>query len=137
MIELLLPYPPSSNRYYRNFRGVMVRSKDARAYCDEVERIASEAGCEQTAGCVKVALTLHPRKPKDWERRLKKDVFAVLGLNRLDLDNAQKVTLDSLQGVAFENDRQVTDLRIRLGQPIEGGGITAQVSADDVWEHPV
>ena len=48
---------------------------------------------------------------------------------RLDLDNCVKVLLDALQGIAYDNDRQVEDLRIRLGGPVEGGGISVVVES--------
>lgn len=85
---------------------------------------------------MKVDLRLHPERPKDWEKRAKKDSRWGLGVRRVDLDNALKVALDALQGIAYENDRQITDIRIRLGLPIEGGGLSVIVSADEYWETP-
>ena len=132
---ILLPYPISTNRYWRNFRGMTVRSKEAQAYKDEVASIAE--GMTTLEGCVRVKLVLHPKRPKDWEKRLKKDPHAVLSVARLDLDNAQKVALDALQGIAFDDDRQITSLSIRLGSPVEGGGLSVEVSPDEVWESPI
>jgi len=57
-------------------------------------------------------------------------------VRRVDLDNALKVALDAMQGAAYEDDRQITDIRIRLRQPIEGGGMTVTVSTDEFWESP-
>jgi len=134
---MMLPYPVSGNRYWRHYRGMTVRSKEAMEYRAEVYDIASECLSECLQGCVSVSLVLHPKMPKDWVRRLKKDPHAVLSVGRMDLDNAQKVALDALQGIAFTNDRQVTSLSIRLGQPVEGGGLGVRVSPDEFWESPV
>lgn len=134
---MMLPYPVSGNRYWRNFRGRMTRSSEALAYRDEVQAIASECLTTCLQGCVEVKLVLHPRMPKDWARRLRRDPHAVLLVSRMDLDNAQKVALDALQGIAFSNDRQITSLSIRLGQPMEGGGLGVRVSPDEFWESPV
>lgn len=134
---MLLPYPISANRYWRNFRGRMIRSKEAEAYRGEVQEIAAECLTECLQGCTSVRLVLHPRMPKDWARRLKKDPHAVLTLARVDLDNACKVALDALQGIAFNNDRQITSLSIRLGHPVEGGGLSVRVAPDEEWESPV
>ena len=114
-----------------------VRSKEAMEYRAEVQDIASECLTECLQGCVAVRLVLHPKKPKDWERRLKKDPMAVLTLGRMDLDNAQKVALDALQEIAFSNDKQVTSLSIRLGDPVDGGGLSVRVEPDSFWESPV
>ena len=118
------------------FRNRIVRSSAAREYKDVVTDIAQQSGNQEFKGCVKVDLRLHPERPKDWEKRAKKDSRWGLGVRRVDLDNALKVALDALQGIAYENDRQITDIRIRLGLPIEGGGLSVIVSADEYWETP-
>ena len=105
---LLLPYPISTNRYWRTFRGRMVRSTLALAYKDLVQEVATEAGLEPYACCVQVEMVLHPVRPKDWAKREMRDRNWVLGVRRIDIDNAQKVAIDALQGVAYENDRQIT-----------------------------
>lgn len=136
MIEMLFPYPISTNRYWRTFRNRMVRSKEAVEYKEEVEAIASEAIEKQFDGCVRVDILFHPERPKDWAKREKKNPQWGLSVRRVDLDNALKVALDAMQGVAYEDDRQITDIRIRLRQPIDGGGMTVKVSTDEFWESP-
>ena len=136
MFEMLLPYPISTNRYWRTFRNRMVRSKEAVEYKSEVEDIASDVITQEMSGCVKVDLMLHPERPKDWEKRAKKNPQWALGVRRVDLDNALKVALDALQGIAYEDDRSITDIRIRLREPIDGGGLTVKISTDEFWESP-
>lgn len=136
MIEMLFPYPPSTNRYWRMFRNRMVRSKTAIDYKDEVSEIAGEAIAKEFDGCVRVDIQFHPPRPKDWEKRAKKDPQWALGVRRVDLDNALKVALDAMQGVAYADDRQITDIRIRLRQPIDDGGMTVSVGVDEFWESP-
>ena len=115
---MMLPYPPSSNRYWRHFRGRTVRSSEANKYRVAVGVCASYSGLtERLNGPVRVCATLHPKRTKKGEA----------SKTRLDLDNCVKVLLDALQGIAFENDRQVEDLRILLGGPVEGGGISVIV----------
>lgn len=92
-VELVLPEPPSANRYYRNFRGRMVRSADARAYVAQVATLTR--GCQWYAtGAVRV--TLH------WYRSRKAG----------DLDNRAKVALDALNGLLWTDDRQITELHL-------------------------
>jgi crossover junction endodeoxyribonuclease RusA len=132
-MSLLLPYPPSANRYYRNFRGRMVRSALANEYRSEVEARAIEARMHLTDGPVRVCVTLLPPRPADWERRSRRDERWALSVRRIDLDNALKVTLDALQGVAYHSDRQITSLRVNLGEPVPDGGLRVEVAADEVW----
>lgn len=129
---LMLPYPPSTNRYWRTFRGRMVRSKVAVEYKETIQKLAIEDGFQMRAGCVSVDMLLHPVLPKDWEKRQKKDADWLLSVRRIDIDNAMKVALDALQGIAYENDRQVTRLSIALGHAVVDGGLSVKVNSDIV-----
>lgn len=130
---MLLPYPISSNRYWRNFGGRMVRSSEAVAYKEDAKWIAIENRVKLLTCPVAVEMVLHPPAPKDWEKRQKKNPLYALEVRRIDLDNAQKVALDALQGIAYENDRQITSLSITLGQPHPDGGLWVDVKEDAVW----
>lgn len=131
----MLPYPPSSNRYYRNFRGRMVRSAAANKYRKTVEQIARENGIELLTGAVKVELKLLPPAPQDWNKRIKKHgPAAVLSVRRIDLDNALKVVLDSLQGIGYENDKQITNLFVTLGDVVHDGGVQVSIEEDTSFE---
>lgn len=91
-----LPYPPSSNRYWRKFRNKIVKSDEARNYQQEIGWLARCAGVE----CIEddVAVSLHIYRP----------------IRKGDLDNRIKVVLDALQGIAYENDNQVRELHAFL-----------------------
>ena len=95
-----------------------MRSSEADKYRGAVSFYARTAGLTaRIEGPVRVCATLHPKRTKKGEA----------SKTRLDLDNCVKVLLDALQGVAYDNDRQVEDLRILLGGPVEGGGISVIV----------
>lgn len=136
MIEMLFGYPPSVNRYWRMFRNRMVRSSTAVEYKEHVAEVSSAVFPESMKGCIMVDVKLHPIRPKDWQKREKKDSMWALGVRRIDLDNALKVALDAMQGIAYDDDRQITDIRIRLRNPIEDGGMTVTVGPDEFWETP-
>jgi crossover junction endodeoxyribonuclease RusA len=95
-IKLTLPYPPSSNRIWRNMRGVMVKTQEARQYNLEVAVEARRQGVK------------HPRS---------ENVKIVLDFYRPrrkgDLDNRIKILLDSIQGVGFINDSQIVEIHAR------------------------
>lgn len=89
---LHLPYPPLGNRYYRNFRGRMVMSKEGRAYKAAVLELAGRLSEEPFEGMVRVSIYAYrPRKSGD-------------------LDGIFKCVLDALQGVAYLNDKQIVEL---------------------------
>ncbi|EPI4129176.1 RusA family crossover junction endodeoxyribonuclease, partial [Neisseria gonorrhoeae] len=109
VIRLILPYPVSANRYWRIWRNRAVRSAEAAAYKSVVRRIAQEAGAMPSEGAVAVYVRLIPKANKDG------------GANKtvIDLDNALKVALDALQGVAYHNDRQVRRIAADYaGEPV-------------------
>ncbi|WP_232469660.1 RusA family crossover junction endodeoxyribonuclease [Neisseria gonorrhoeae] len=119
--RLILPYPVSANRYWRIWRNRAVRSAEAAAYKETVRRIAQgRARCRPKARCRICALI--PKANKDG------------GANKtvIDLDNALKVTLDALQGVAYHNDRQVRRIAADYAdEPVAGGGLAVEVGELD------
>lgn len=93
---ITLPYPPSANRYWRHFRGKVVKSDEARAYQTEAGWLAKAGGVRIVDGDLVLTLRFYrPRKAGD-------------------LDNRIKVTLDSLNGVAYKDDAQVKELHAYL-----------------------
>lgn len=115
-MRLILPYPVSANRYWRIWRNRAVRSAEAAAYKETVRRIAQEAGAMPSEGFV--AVRLIPKANKDGSAN--KTV--------IDLDNALKVALDALQGIAYHNDRQVRRIAAEYdGEPKQGGGLAVEI----------
>ncbi len=93
MITAILPLPPSTNRLYRRYGAHMVKSAEAQAY----EHAAALAlrHIDNPLTCA-VAVTLAVYFPS----------------KAGDLDNRAKKILDCLQGVAYANDKQVTELHM-------------------------
>jgi crossover junction endodeoxyribonuclease RusA len=114
-----LPYPISVNRYYRNFRGMTVVSKEAKAYNQEAALRARLAGMRAP---LDVPVALHVRLLPKLTRR------GVASLVRLDLDNVLKVTIDALNGIAYVDDRQVVRILVDIGNPVPDGGLYVKVS---------
>lgn len=92
MNHLVLPVPPTANRYWRNVKGVMVRSREAKDYINLVKLIGIQ----------------HRIRP------LQTEVFVTLrwyrAARRGDLDNRLKVALDALAGVVYDDDSQIAKL---------------------------
>ena len=91
--NVVLPFPPSANRYWRSDRGGRPHvSNEARAYKTAVGYMMNQIGGQPREGAVAVRL--------DFYRPAK----------RGDLDNLIKVTLDALIGYAYADDEQVTEI---------------------------
>lgn len=114
---IVLPYPISANRYWRNFRGRMVVSSEAKAYKKQVQWAFSAFGIEPAKGEVSLAIKLHP----------KLTTKGAASRTIIDLDNCIKVVFDALQGVLYVNDKQVKKLTAEVGEPVLGGGLSVGI----------
>lgn len=97
-MNLTLPFPPSVNRIWRQWKGRTLLSKEGREYRD---RVAREWLLMRSQGLGRRALVV--------------DVLAYMpDARRRDIDNLAKASLDALQRAgAFVDDSQIVDLRIR------------------------
>lgn len=125
MITLTIPYPVSANRYWRSYvprghrRAIVVLSEEAKSYKSEVGWIAKEAGIRSPLiGRVAMTIKLYPGLPKDAEKRMRKlgDGWDD-GVRSIDLDNALKVLIDSLKGIAYADDKQVWRIAAERMEP--------------------
>lgn len=96
-LEITVPWPPSINHYWRNFRGRMVISAEGRKYREAIiQQVWFEGKIKRITGDVKV--TIEAFRPDE---------------RRRDLDNLLKSTLDALAHAGlYEDDSQIRDLRI-------------------------
>lgn len=93
--RLVLPVPPSANRFYRFDRGTAHVSTEGRQYKREVAITCLSAGVRMICG-VDVVLRLV------WYRARRSG----------DVDNRLKQSLDAMQGHLYFSDAQIADLRI-------------------------
>ncbi|GAC1664480.1 MAG: hypothetical protein PVS3B2_00160 [Candidatus Dormibacteraceae bacterium] len=137
MILLTLPYPVSANRYWgtrvMNTKAQYGKpgrpmamtyvTKEAEAYKRQVWDAWAAAGyARQLTGRIALAIRLFPSRPQDWATRQRKHGQAWDDNVRcIDLDNANKVLMDALKGVAFEDDRWVFRLQCERMEPDQHG----------------
>jgi crossover junction endodeoxyribonuclease RusA len=129
---LTLPYPVSANRYWatrvvkpkgRPAMAITYVTPEANEYKARVQAIALSAGIDKPLlGRVKLDIWLFPNRPQDWQTRQRK-LGAEWDNNVMciDLDNANKVLLDALKDVAFEDDKRVFQLLAQRMEPDERG----------------
>jgi crossover junction endodeoxyribonuclease RusA len=112
MIELTLPWPPSTNRYWRTFQGRMIISAEGRSYRKAVaDQVLIQRGAKHYAGKMKVEIEAW--RPDN---------------RRRDLDNLLKAALDACTHAGvWEDDSNIVDLHIYWAEHI-GGMLKVKVS---------
>lgn len=109
-VELILPWPPSVNTYYRTFRGRIIISKAGREYRKTVMEQRQKLPVDTMTGPVAVEIAAH--RP---DRR------------KRDLDNLGKASLDALtHAKIWVDDSQISDLRLYWATE-PGGFLTVKV----------
>jgi len=113
MLELEIPWPPSSNRYWRNIRGRTIVSKEARLYKFNIKELIFFIYKIKTPYFGKLELEISAFPPDKRQR---------------DLDNLLKVTLDSLQsGKLFLNDYQIDKIFIERKEVVKNGKLAIKI----------
>ena len=112
MVEIVLPWPPSVNHYWRTWQGRTTISRAGREYRQAVERLVLAYGL-QSFGANSLAVSIEARMP---DRR------------KRDLDNLLKAPLDALTHAGlWLDDSQIHDLRITRAPIVKGGALTVRV----------
>ena len=117
MPPIMLPYPPSANRYLRHTSRGSYRTGEANLFRAIVVERVRVTGLRLMKGPVGMIAELHPKLTKGGK----------VSKTCMDLDNAVKVLCDSLQGVLYLNDRQIKRMELRVGRAVEGGGLSVEV----------
>ena len=114
-IEFTLPWPPSVNHYWRNFRGRMVIGERGRAY--RRDAIASIRQQRIPADGVGGPLSVRVHAfPPDRRRR--------------DLDNLQKALLDAVVAAGvIEDDSNIDELQVVRGKVQSGGMVWVRIQS--------
>lgn len=116
MIIIQLPLPPSTNRYYRRAGNKIILSKEGRDYKKLAALIGKEMRIKPIAGKVLLNVSIYPRKGPGGQR---------------DLDNSIKPVCDALQGVAYQNDKQIKMINIKEWKPWAKGAVKIEVFGFD------
>ena len=105
-VSFSVPYPPSMNTMWRNFRGRTVLSKAGRIFREQVNFLVIDKNIPKFGDKkLKVTMILRPRDKR-----------------KTDIDNRIKAVLDALEHAGvFDDDFQVDHLEMIRGEPLKGG----------------
>ena len=112
-MRIVLPWPPSINHYWRNYRGRTVISQDGRLYRQTVAyRILEQGIPRENLNCrLQVSIDAYP---PDKRRR--------------DLDNIQKALLDAIVAAdVIEDDSLIDALSIQRHEAKDEGEVIVRI----------
>ena len=115
-MNLTLPYPPSINHYWRVVNGRPIKSAEGRKYTTVAALMAKSQlgpGTKPLSGNLAVSVTVY--RPKR------------IG----DLDNTLKVLLDSLKGIAFEDDSQIVHIEAFRDDDAKNPRAIVRITSDE------
>jgi len=130
-ITIELPFPPTANRYWQLARGRIIKTKQARQYEKDVLATVLTTLSKRGLGPLhssKETLALSIAVHYPTKKR---------GPN-MDLDNVEKVLIDSLQGYFFHNDRQLRHIQISKEKSKDKFGsvrVTVKLCPDELEVH--
>lgn len=109
MTSIVLPYPPSVNRYWRQFRGRAILSAEARAYHARCLSIVRAVG---TPGPIQVHLIAYPpdKRRRDLDNILKAINDALVRCGLIDDDSMIRRQCQEWGPVDRENPRVVLSI---------------------------
>jgi len=117
-IDLVLPWPPSANRYWRSFRGRMIVSKEAKDYIKLVNSLYPEFG-ESTV--YRTEEMLHGSIAAEFN-------FYPPDRRKRDLDNLLKISIDSMMKTGlFKDDSQIDELYVRRREVVKDGCLEVSI----------
>jgi crossover junction endodeoxyribonuclease RusA len=138
-IVLTLPYPISSNRYWRPVKLAkhitIVPTKEAKQFKAQVRELARAAGIlAPMVGRMQIEVWLYPNRPQDYQKRQRQHGDAWDDtVQCIDLDNANKVLLDALKDVVMGDDKFVRRIMSQRMEPDDKPArVVVRITAIDV-----
>jgi crossover junction endodeoxyribonuclease RusA len=139
-ITLTLPYPISANRYWasrviKHASGKQMAltyvTAEAKAYKAQVIALARAAGViAPITGRVQLDIRLYPHRPLDFQKRMRAAGAAWDDMVMcIDLDNANKVLLDSIKDLVIEDDKWVRRLSAERMEPDGEARVVVTITA--------
>ena len=135
LAEMILPFPPSLNHYWRKDRGGMHISEDGKKYIARVQQLALLNG----RGDTEYSLKVH-QQPEPKQKLKVCAVFHCPDNARRDLDNLFKVLFDCMtKAKVWHDDSQVFELdalKLLKRDYTNGateGWVSMEIYGEDEW----
>lgn len=116
---IVMSYPVGGNRAWQQANGRVIPNPKAVAWKLQAAESARLAGVQVITGPVEIHCRLHPRLNKD----------GTPSKTRLDCDAPLKLLLDALNGVAYQDDKQIVRIVAEIAHPVAGGALSVRVMA--------
>lgn len=115
MCRIIIHGEPQGKARPRWGNGQMYTSKKTQDYEQQVCNAWMAAGHPMFEGAVRVTITAYCGIPKSATKKKREGMerWEILPTKRPDVDNIAKIILDGLNGVAYKDDAQVVDLRVK------------------------
>lgn len=112
MIQFEIKGRPQAKQRPRFSRGHTYTPKETVKFEKYVKECFEESKYEMLSGTLKATLTFIYEVPKSKSKSIKNDMLnhVIRPTQRPDLDNLAKSILDSLNGLAYEDDSQIVEL---------------------------
>jgi len=111
-LSIVLPWPPSANKYWRYVGGRVLVSQEAKDYKSIVYGIFLESKLKTIHSRISVCIYLYPPDKR-----------------KFDIDNRIKVLADALEYAGFfENDSQIDKLYVERRESKTGGEVCVTIS---------
>lgn len=122
MVKIVIPLPPKPKGRPRFTRsGVAYTPKETREYEDIVRMHARRGFIQPLRGSIYLTVHFYCRVPKSWPEVKKRgaEMGEIRPAVKPDIDNLGKAVLDGLNGIAYEDDKQVVELELKkfYGEP--------------------
>ena len=135
-MRIILTGKPKGKQRPRFYRGRAVTPKDTREYEELLAAMWKAHRCGYFGeNPIKVSIKAYFLVPKSYTK--KKKLMIALGkifpIIRPDADNIAKIVLDGLNGVAYKDDKQVAELRVRKQYTFSASreGVLIEVKEDN------
>lgn len=104
------PRPKGRPRFTR--QGHAYTPQDTRAYEMLIRRYVRESVKSPLRGEISVAIIFYMPIPKSWSKAKKQaaELLQIRPTTKPDIDNLVKAVLDAINGIAYEDDRQIVEL---------------------------
>lgn len=115
-MRLFIPGKPKGKGRPRFYKGHAVTPEDTRAYEQAIQMLyKAKYHARKLYGAIEFDIKVYCIVPKNYSKKRRYEIAKNEERPQVkpDVDNIAKIVLDALNGIAYDDDKQVTDLIVR------------------------